>query len=360
MNRSEIISFFEEPKTPGAIAYTFFSIIVVYLSLVILAYEQKFWPLDNLEITIIDYIDIFVLAFFTIDFLARLIILKEKSKYLFSFAGIIDILAILPSLLAFYLPIPSSEWLRVLRLTRFFRILQFFKPKSSASASFGLFTRLLPWLGIAAALKLAIVIWVEDKNFWIESGALDIPISVIGFATAILLGAKLSAAQSRFYSIEDAMSRIVGALNGLQAQVNLKTLSTHFAKNILDEIETNDSKFTKSQETFRDLTKVAASVNYDESIICDLSKDYQHIMHLLNAKTPPFFDLFMKLAAGTFVAMSITAVTGFTGLLTTLVMVCIIGGMYVLVDDFDKPIEKDNQSLINIDISSLRNHVSSI
>lgn len=83
-------------------------------------------------------------------------------------------------------------------------------------------------------------------------------------------------------------------------------------------------------------------------------------MHLLNAKTPPFFDLFMKLTTDTFVAMSITAVPGFTGLLTTLVMVCIIGGMYVLVDDFDEPIAKDNLSLINIDISSLRNHVSSI
>ena len=100
MTRSDIIDFFEEPKTPAAVTYTFLSIFVVYLSLVLLAYEQKFWPLDDIEITIIDYVDIFVLTFFTIDFLARLIFLRERAKYLVSFGGIIDLLAILPSLLA--------------------------------------------------------------------------------------------------------------------------------------------------------------------------------------------------------------------------------------------------------------------
>ena len=360
MTRSDIIDFFEEPKTPAAVSYTFLSIFVVYLSLVLLAYEQKFWPLDDMEITIIDYVDIFVLAFFTIDFVARIILLKERTKYLLSFGGIIDLLAILPSLLALYFPIPSSEWLRALRLTRFFRILQFFKPKANTSTSFGLFTRLLPWLGIAVALKLAILIWFENQSYWIDDGALDIPINVIGFATAILLGAKLSSGHARFYSVEDALTRLVGGLNGLQAQSNLKNQTSVFAKQFLNEIENKEFTFDQSQKEFQELALLSEIENYEESIICELSKDHQHIIHLLNTKTPPFFDLFMKLAAWMFVALAITAVPGFTGLLTTLIMVGVIGGMYVLVDDLDEPLAKGHLSIINIDISALQNHVSRI
>lgn len=358
MLREKIIDFIGEANTPLAISYTFLSIIIVYLSLIVLAYEQKFFPLGHLEATIIDYIDIGVLTFFTIDFLFRIIFLKKRVEYVFSFSGLIDILAILPSLLALYLPIPSSEWLRALRLTRFFRILQFFKPKTAPSTSFSLFTKLLPWIGIAAALKLAIVIWFEHKDFWIEGAILEVPISVIGFATAILLGAKLTTAFTRFYSIEDAISRIVGSLKGLCAKPNLRAITFKFANNFSCEIEAKEFSFKTSQDCFEKLAINADLENYDEAVICELSKDYQHVIHLLNSKTPAFFDLFMKLAAGIFVGMSILSVPGFTGLFTALVMVSIIGGMYVLIDDLDEPISKDHTSLINVDISSLKSHIS--
>ena len=356
MTRNDLIAIFEQPKTIAGITYTIFSIVVVYLSLLVLAYEQKYWPLNKLEVSIIDYIDIGILIFFTADFTARIIILKERSKYLISFAGGIDMLAIVPSFIALFFPfVPSSEWLRALRLTRFFRILQFFKPSSNSSVVFGLFTHLLPWIGIAAAIKLAFVVWIEDQPFWIQEGVLDLPISVIGFATAILLGAKLSSAQARFYSVEDAICRIAGALAALCTRPELESPAENWAQDFLKELELKKNAPQESVSTFRQLANAAAKIKYDDSVLSDMSKDHRHVIHHINARTPRAFDLFMKLTAFVFLFLAIAAVPGFTGLLTTLLMVVIIGGMYVLIDDLDEPIAHNEQSLINVDLTPLTN-----
>jgi voltage-gated potassium channel len=60
---------------------------------------------------------------FTLEYALRLISIKHPSKYIFSFFGIIDLLAILPSYLSFFLiGAQSLLVLRALRLLRVFRI----------------------------------------------------------------------------------------------------------------------------------------------------------------------------------------------------------------------------------------------
>ena len=339
MTREEWIEFFEEPKKNGGIYYVILSVVIVYLSLILLAYEQKNWPLNPLQSTVVSYLDTGVLLFFSIDFLARIIILKNRYRYIKSIGGLIDLLSILPALLAIFFPVlPSTEWLRVLRL---FRILKFFRSPSRPGMLLGLFSSLLPWLGIAASIKLGIVILLEDKSFWIETNSLDIPISVIGFATAILLGAKLSTAQNRFYSVEDAICRIVGGLRGLRAEERLKELTNEWARGFTNELKSSRISWEVTLH------------NYEE-----LAKDMQYVMHLVNSRTPIFFDTFMKIAASIFIGMSVIAVPSFTGLVTTLLMVTIVGGMYVLIDDLDEPIAKSNHSLINVNISPLQEFIS--
>ena len=222
----------------------------------------------------------------------------------------------------------------------------------------GLFSSLLPWLGIAASIKLGIVILLEDKSFWIETNSLDIPISVIGFATAILLGAKLSTAQNRFYSVEDAICRIVGGLRGLRAEERLKELTNEWARGFTNELKSSRISWEVTLHNYEKLAITAKKINYDDSVLCDLGKDMQYVMHLVNSRTPIFFDTFMKIAASIFIGMSVIAVPSFTGLVTTLLMVTIVGGMYVLIDDLDEPIAKSNHSLINVNISPLQEFIS--
>jgi voltage-gated potassium channel len=63
----------------------------------------------------------FVIAVFTAEYLLRIIVANRKSKYIFSFYGIVDLLAILP----FY--ISTNVDLRTIRLFRLFRLLRLLK-----------------------------------------------------------------------------------------------------------------------------------------------------------------------------------------------------------------------------------------
>ncbi|VAV87176.1 Potassium voltage-gated channel subfamily KQT; possible potassium channel, VIC family [hydrothermal vent metagenome] len=59
---------------------------------------------------------------FTIEYALRIFVAKKRIKFVFSFFGIVDLLAILP----FYLPFLGLD-LRVLRIVRLLRILKLFK-----------------------------------------------------------------------------------------------------------------------------------------------------------------------------------------------------------------------------------------
>lgn len=63
--------------------------------------------------------------FFTIEYLARVYCLKQPRKYIFSFFGIVDLLATLPVYLSFFLH--GTHYLLVIRAFRLIRIFRIFK-----------------------------------------------------------------------------------------------------------------------------------------------------------------------------------------------------------------------------------------
>lgn len=67
------------------------------------------------------YSEIVVVAVFTVEYLIRILVAKRKLRFIFSFYGLIDLLAILPFYLAFAVD------LRTLRLLRFMRLLRMLK-----------------------------------------------------------------------------------------------------------------------------------------------------------------------------------------------------------------------------------------
>ena len=66
-------------------------------------------------------LDFGIIVVFSIEYLLRIVVADKKSKFIFSFYGIIDFVAIIP----FYL-IPGLD-LRSLRMFRFFRLIRAFK-----------------------------------------------------------------------------------------------------------------------------------------------------------------------------------------------------------------------------------------
>lgn len=68
--------------------------------------------------------EIIITLFFTVEYVLRIVTLKNKKSYIFSFFGIVDFLAILPFYLSLFFPITKYFLIiRMLRMLRIFRIL---------------------------------------------------------------------------------------------------------------------------------------------------------------------------------------------------------------------------------------------
>tara|TARA_B100000524_G_scaffold22786_1_gene11635 strand:+ start:118 stop:855 length:738 start_codon:yes stop_codon:yes gene_type:complete len=86
--------------------------------------------LPDLETEIINYLETFELiciVIFSLEYLIRLYIAKSKLKFIFSFYGIIDILAILPFYLTLGFDLRSARVLRFLRLFRLIKLIRYNK-----------------------------------------------------------------------------------------------------------------------------------------------------------------------------------------------------------------------------------------
>ena len=100
--------------------FDFFIQILIIISLISFSLET----LPDLSVTTyeaLNNLETFIVVVFSIEYILRIVLTKRKLSYIFSFYGIIDLLATLP----FYLlNSVSLQTLRVLRLLRLFRILK--------------------------------------------------------------------------------------------------------------------------------------------------------------------------------------------------------------------------------------------
>jgi len=75
--------------------------------------------------TILESIELVCVIVFTIEYLLRIFVADRKPKFIFSFFGIIDLLAILPFYLSFGVDLRSLRALRFLRLFRVLKLVRY-------------------------------------------------------------------------------------------------------------------------------------------------------------------------------------------------------------------------------------------
>lgn len=74
---------------------------------------------------ILNFLELIFTIFFTLEYLLRIYCVNRKLRYIFSFYGIIDFLAIIPTYLSYFLPFTNLfSIIRVLIVLRVFRILK--------------------------------------------------------------------------------------------------------------------------------------------------------------------------------------------------------------------------------------------
>lgn len=122
--KQKIYSIVFESDTPQGKMFDIILIgsIILSVLLVILESMHIFPRSAYLALRIMEYV---LTLFFTIEYLARVYCLKQPLKYVFSFFGIVDLLAALPVYLSFFLH--GSHYLLVIRAFRLIRIFRVFK-----------------------------------------------------------------------------------------------------------------------------------------------------------------------------------------------------------------------------------------
>jgi voltage-gated potassium channel len=83
--------------------------------------------LSEKTLTILKYIEVITVTIFTAEYLSRVIVADRKVQFIFSFFGLVDLLAILPFYLQTGIDLRAIRILRLLRLFRAFKLLRYSK-----------------------------------------------------------------------------------------------------------------------------------------------------------------------------------------------------------------------------------------
>ena len=172
-----------EADTPAGKAFDVVLLIVIVLSVVIVMLDsvqainrQYRRPLQIAEWTIT--------ILFTVEYLARLICIGQPLRYVFSFYGVVDLLAVIPTYLSVFISGSQSLLvIRTLRLVRIFRVFKLSRYLTEARALVDALRATRARITVFLVVVLALVIIIGSAMYMIEgtlpgSGFTSIPRSV--------------------------------------------------------------------------------------------------------------------------------------------------------------------------------------
>ncbi|MFC1786302.1 ion transporter [Candidatus Neomarinimicrobiota bacterium] len=121
MSLKEIIN---NPYTPKGKAFVFFVQSLIIISLVSFTVET-IPNLNQQTVKLLNIFEVITVIIFSIEYLLRILVADNKIKYITSFYGLIDIIAILPFYLTTGVDLRSIRIFRLFRLFRIFKLLRF-------------------------------------------------------------------------------------------------------------------------------------------------------------------------------------------------------------------------------------------
>lgn len=126
LSKTNLKSIIEDNTTLAGIIFDYFIQFLIIISLISFCIEtlpdfsEK--PRNLLHIS-----EIIIVIIFSIEYILRLLVADKKLRYVFSFYGIIDLLAILPFYLSTGIDLRSIRVFRLLRLFRMLKIVRYSK-----------------------------------------------------------------------------------------------------------------------------------------------------------------------------------------------------------------------------------------
>lgn len=124
--KAQLKKLINDTETPLGRSFDFFIQALIIVSVITFSLET----IPNLKPKteeILHFIEVACVIIFTFEYLARIYISDKKLKFIFSFYGLIDLLAILPFYVSFGLDLRSIRLLRIFRLLRLLKLVRYNK-----------------------------------------------------------------------------------------------------------------------------------------------------------------------------------------------------------------------------------------
>jgi voltage-gated potassium channel len=170
-----------ESDTPGGKAFDVILLIAILVSVAVVLLESTpgLDPVVSRTLIMLEFGFTFL---FTIEYLLRLISVRRPIRYMISFYGIVDLLAVLPTYISLF--VPGAQYflvIRILRLLRVFRVLKLGMYLSQAELLGRAMRASRIKIGVFLFTVINIVVIVGAAMYVIEgpqNGFTSIPISI--------------------------------------------------------------------------------------------------------------------------------------------------------------------------------------
>lgn len=350
---NKVIDFLDSPKTKSGKFFSVFLLALICLTVILVIVQERFSDTYLIYQDEVNFVENLILFVFAAELIARLVFVKDKFRYVFSFYGAVDILAVVPGILAFMLPIPlDSAWLRVFRIFRITRVLKMLGKKKGN----GVIGKVMPYVAIAVGYKGVLIVF-EGYSWWPEIENMNTAVSVIGFSLAVLLGTKLNVVSNRIFQIEDAVCRIVGSMRDMQAVDGIRPSMFNWSdllyKTLIHPKQGKDKAVNKMRIETDALEEVLESNGVGGPNTAGFHRDVSFLLHRVLATTPVAYDGFLRIIIMLYITVLIFIVPGLGGLLMTVLMVYVLGGMYFIIEDMDDPLNYEEDSFIDVRLDAL-------
>ena len=346
-----------EPRSRFARAVSSGLALLIVASVIVLAVEARYPSLASparfgLWFQIFEYC---VLAVFGLEYVVRIGVSPKPIRAVFSAEGLVDLLAILPSAFGLFgVGTLNATSLRSLRLLRFLRVLKGVQQERRARSLWSgtVLAQVAPFMAAGFVLKLA-VFMLEQQAWWLRTSNLTELLSVVGFAIGLLLAQKLSVAQERIYAIEEGIDTIIGSLRIIRN-------TNHDCFETVQRFSTELERFLATGQAREQLMlaldeMMKALGDEDNSWFAEaVAQRTQFVVHRVESRTPEPYDTFLRRVTLVYGSVVVMFMPGLVGLVAVLFVAYVLGGMYVIIDEMDRPIDHERTALIDADYSPLR------
>lgn len=161
MNKKAIREVVENNTTTKGQIFDYFIQTLIFISLIAFAVETI--PDNSVELNrVLNFIELFSVFIFSIEYILRIYCSKNPIRYIFSFYGIVDLLAILPFYLRLGLDLRSLRAFRIFRIFRALKIVRYNK----ALKRFGVVAKIVKEEVVLFLIIIVILIFIVSSGIY--------------------------------------------------------------------------------------------------------------------------------------------------------------------------------------------------